>query len=172
MITSYNPNQNLTKQDKYTTDLKDIAKIIKQQLKKEFPRCVFSVTISRYSMGQSLTVALMESDIKIIKDFEEITELGFLNCEQHLYTKDQIKNMQKDMYHQLNQYSFRDEYNPDHWNNGVFLTKQGYNLFKRVVEIINHFNYDNSDSMTDYFDVNFYLDLHIGKWNKPYQRVV
>jgi hypothetical protein len=29
--------------------------------------------------------------------------------------------------------------------------------------------YDRSDAMTDYFDTAYYYDLHIGKWNKPYQ---
>lgn len=28
--------------------------------------------------------------------------------------------------------------------------------------------YDNSDSMTDYFDVSHYIDINLGKWNKPY----
>lgn len=29
--------------------------------------------------------------------------------------------------------------------------------------------YDNSDAMTDYFDTAYYVDVNIGKWNKPYQ---
>ena len=28
--------------------------------------------------------------------------------------------------------------------------------------------YDNSDIMTDYFDTAYYLDINIGKWDKPY----
>ena len=28
--------------------------------------------------------------------------------------------------------------------------------------------YDNTDSMTDYFDVRHYIDISIGKWDKPY----
>jgi len=32
--------------------------------------------------------------------------------------------------------------------------------------------YDNSDSMTDYFDVAFYFNITVGTWNKKYQRVV
>ena len=27
---------------------------------------------------------------------------------------------------------------------------------------------DNSDTQSDYFDVSYYLDVRIGKWNKPY----
>ncbi len=29
--------------------------------------------------------------------------------------------------------------------------------------------YDNSDAMTDYFDTAYYIDINIGRWNKPYQ---
>ena len=28
--------------------------------------------------------------------------------------------------------------------------------------------YDKSDAMTDYFDTAYYMDINIGKWNKPY----
>jgi len=29
--------------------------------------------------------------------------------------------------------------------------------------------YDNSDIMTDYFDVSHYIDINVGRWNKPYK---
>ncbi len=158
----------LTKQEKYTLDLKEIAKNLKQQFKTEFPGCTFSVQIQRYSMGQSLHVSLMESNFKIIQDFENLSEFAIADYEHRQYTREQLKEMQGKKYHQLNQYSVRDEYNPDKWNNGVFLTEEGYKLFKRVVELVNHYNYDESDIQTDYFDVNFYLHLNIGKWNQEY----
>ena len=28
--------------------------------------------------------------------------------------------------------------------------------------------YNNSDAMVDYFDIAYYTDINIGKWNKPY----
>lgn len=30
-------------------------------------------------------------------------------------------------------------------------------------------NHDHSDSMTDYFNVGWYLDINIGQWNKSYE---
>ena len=30
-------------------------------------------------------------------------------------------------------------------------------------------NHDRSDSMTDYFDVGWYISINVGKWNKPYE---
>jgi hypothetical protein len=29
--------------------------------------------------------------------------------------------------------------------------------------------YDRSDAQTDYFDTAYYMDINVGKWNKPYQ---
>lgn len=158
----------LTKQEKYSMDLKDIAREVKRQLIKEFPGCMFSVTIERYSMGQSLHISLMKSNFKVIRDFNEISERAISDYANRDYTIEQLKEMQSKNYHQLNEYSFRDEYDHDNWNNGVFLTREGHKLFKQVCEIINHYNYDDSDSQTDHFDVNFYLHLNIGQWNKPY----
>lgn len=33
---------------------------------------------------------------------------------------------------------------------------------------LNTGNHDNSDPMTDYFDVGWYVDINIGRWNRPY----
>jgi hypothetical protein len=29
--------------------------------------------------------------------------------------------------------------------------------------------YDNSDAMTDYFNTAFYIDINVGRWDKPYK---
>ena len=48
-------------------------------------------------------------------------------------------------------------------------------LFEKIIEIIKTAPsrkwYNNSDAMTDYFDVAFYFDLNVGEWDKPYERV-
>ena len=40
-----------------------------------------------------------------------------------------------------------------------------------VVELINSYRYDDSDPMTDYFSTNFYYDVSVGKWDKPFKVV-
>jgi len=37
-----------------------------------------------------------------------------------------------------------------------------------LIAAMNDGNHDNSDAMTDYFDVGWYVDVHVGKWDKPY----
>jgi len=40
-----------------------------------------------------------------------------------------------------------------------------------IVAAMNIGNHDNSDSQTDYFDVGFYTDINIGRWDTPYALV-
>ena len=37
-----------------------------------------------------------------------------------------------------------------------------------ILSALNTGNHDRSDSQIDYFDVGWYVDLDIGKWNKPF----
>ena len=114
------------------TDTKQIAKLVREQLKKEFPKYKFSVTKDGHS---SLNVHLMLA-------------------ENHF---------------QISEYSFKDPWKEDVWNNGCFLTEEAHKVLTRAVEIINQWNWDNSGSMTDYFDVNYYVHLCIGKWDKGFE---
>lgn len=42
-------------------------------------------------------------------------------------------------------------------------------FIKEVREAMNVGNWDKSDIMVDYFDVGWYVEVNIGKWNKPYE---
>jgi hypothetical protein len=37
-----------------------------------------------------------------------------------------------------------------------------------VIAAMDKGNHDRSDIQSDYFDVGWYLDINVGKWNKPY----
>lgn len=39
---------------------------------------------------------------------------------------------------------------------------------EKIIDALNTDNYDNSDVMTDYFDVGHYVDLRFGEWGKPF----
>jgi hypothetical protein len=60
-------------------------------------------------------------------------------------------------YDSINPYWFKDHYDGDA---KAFLME--------VMEAMNNGNHDNSDIMTDYFDVGWYVEVNIGKWNAPY----
>lgn len=40
---------------------------------------------------------------------------------------------------------------------------------KEIIDAMNVGNHDNSDIMSDYHDVGWYIEINIGKWDKPYQ---
>jgi hypothetical protein len=60
-------------------------------------------------------------------------------------------------YVDVNVYHFRDHFDG---NAKAFLTE--------VYAAMMMGNHDNSDIQTDYFDVGWYVDINIGKWNAPY----
>lgn len=49
------------------------------------------------------------------------------------------------------------------------INEQAKKVLNKVFEIANFRNWDKSDPMTDYFNVNYYLHIHIGKWDKKYE---
>ena len=151
-------------------DIKGIAKIVKTNLKKEYPQCKFSVQIERYSMGQSLHVSLMEAPFEAMSNKGSIIDNEFVSMEAQGYTFEK--------YAQLNEYRFKESFKdesacarclPDGWNNGAILTKEGWDCMKKVNQISTSYNYDDSDGMIDYFNTNFYLHLNIGRWDKPFK---
>lgn len=122
-------------------DIKDIAKDVRQNLKETFPDCKFSVSIERFSGGQAMDVVLLEAPFEVFRR----------DCEYRLTG---------DGYLQVNHY-WIDENN--------VLTMMAKAVLKKVVKIANLWNWDNSDSQTDYFDVNYWLQLSIGRWNRPFK---
>lgn len=41
-------------------------------------------------------------------------------------------------------------------------------ILEKIFNAMNGQNYDNSDVMTDYFDVGYYTELQFGKWDKDF----
>lgn len=58
---------------------------------------------------------------------------------------------------QVNPYHYKDHFGGE-----------SYHFLKEVIPAMNDGNWDKSDIQTDYFNVGWYIDVNIGKWNKPY----
>lgn len=41
-------------------------------------------------------------------------------------------------------------------------------VFEAMKRTLNLDNYDHSDSQFDHFDVGHYIDIHVGRWDKPF----
>jgi hypothetical protein len=61
-------------------------------------------------------------------------------------------------YEQVNPYHFKSHYSGKAL---AFLTE--------VLAAMNGGNHDRSDIQSDYFDVGWYVDVNIGKWDAPYE---
>lgn len=49
------------------------------------------------------------------------------------------------------------------------LTERGYDVFNNVITYVQSYNYDNSDIMSDYYDVNFYPSFSVGTYEKYFE---
>lgn len=47
-------------------------------------------------------------------------------------------------------------------------TGKALNFLKEIFVAMNDGNWDKSDIQSDYFNVGWYVDVNIGKWDKPY----
>lgn len=56
--------------------------------------------------------------------------------------------------------------NPYHYTS--HFSGECLNFLVEVMAVLNDGNHDKSDIQSDYFDVGWYVDINIGKWNKPY----
>ena len=126
-------------------DIKDIAKAVREYVKKKYPNCKFSVSIDRFAGGQSMTVSLQQADFNPLID----ESLWSLSGDGNKYFS-------------VNQY---------HFEKSDKLTPEAISVLKDVRDFYNQFNYNHSDPSTDYSNVRFYETLTIGQWDKGFVQV-
>ena len=158
----------LTKIEKINLGSVEIARRVRKQLKEEFKGCKFSVTTKQFSGGSSISISMMKADILVVRDIDDISDAAIEQLGT-VFTRQDIRKMQEKGYHQLNRYTLREDYDSEKRCNGLFLTEPGHKLLRRVIEIANQFNYDDSEPETDYYAVNYYLDIELGKWDKAFE---
>ena len=69
-----------------------------------------------------------------------------------------IEYIEKTKYIQVNEYHL-----------DTYFSGKALEFLQKAKDIMNQGNHDRSDIRTDYFDVGWYLNLHIGRWNKSYE---
>jgi hypothetical protein len=78
------------------------------------------------------------------------------------FTEDQVAYIRKNKSIDVNPYWYHEHF-----------TGKAKEFLTQVFAAMKSANwYDNSDAMTDYFDTAYYVDVNIGKWNKPYEVTV
>ena len=139
-------------------DIKEIAKRLRKHLKDNHREYKFSVTIERYSGGQSLNIYLMEAPYKVVKG---VYSNDYANGGDIVYKEID------EQYAQLNHHCLNDYADSDIKNNGYVLDERVIPVLKDAVSFAQGYNYDDSNSQIDYFNTNFYMHLSVGKWDRP-----
>ena len=75
-------------------------------------------------------------------------------------SEDQIAYIRKNGSIDVNTYHYKDHF-----------SSKAKKFLEEVIPAMMKGNHDNSDIQTDYFDVGWYIDVNIGKWNQPYALV-
>lgn len=137
----------------WNRSLKEVAQIVRAYVKEKYPTYKFSVRTAYASMCKELLVELKESPIEIYKTVDEFTE------------KDKSKFWRKAINNHV--------WTLDCWNNDEFkkeyerIIKEEGNFYKILNEtttavindvdrFVQSYNFEDIDSMTDYFHVDFY----------------
>ena len=125
---------------------------IRKELKAQLPQYKFSVTRHHHS---SVTVAFMKGPA-----FSEYTYFDRYAGEQ--------KDAVLEGHEQLNHYHAERFYGEE---NAAIINKVEEIIKTAPVKAGGREWYDDSDSQTDYFDTAYYMNIHVGKWDKPYEVV-
>ena len=149
---------------------KDKIKAIDDEIKKAYPDLKTSRKTQQGGYTDSFSYSILESGepmVRNISDFSdtEIDRLYNKGSNKNWYkTKDEFKqHLAKELesgHYSINEYNIKDDYR---------LTPYGKQVIRDIMKVSNAYNYDESDSMTDYFNTGHYLDLSIGKDGTPYK---
>ena len=141
---------------------KEIAQLLRKEFKKLFPKKKFSIR----STYNHLTVTLTKTDVTPFENASAIdwNDLYYRHALQ--FPSDSMEDFKRDYYQNyVNKGSM--QVNQFHISSDWRLSQETKEMFLKVKSLLDSFNYDDSDSMTDYFSTNFYVSLNIGGYDKP-----
>ena len=157
----------------------ELAKFIRDDLKK---RGVKGVTVRKrditYDTGIIVTIKATAEDFASIEEAAERYDRGrfSIDLDRDLYINgrwvsaheyEQMNDEEKEQLYytylseQIKGVSGFSVYHQDRNRDAWELSTDFYNKCMAIYKIANQWNYDHSDSMTDYFDVGYYLDIDI-----------
>lgn len=165
----------------------ELKKVLVERIKAVLPKgwkASYSMSYAGYSKVFTMTISSMtEESIKDFrytqKEYEEKLEDLKSNLEWRGYQGNDLKER---LYWATKYMLVEGRSNPDlnvQTNirvassdldvSEIFNMDRAQEVIDNIVRAINSENYDESDSMTDYFNVGYYVHLNFGKWNKPCQ---
>ena len=110
-----------------------------------------SVAVRNHS---TLVLNIKQGSIDFVENFIK-TDKAKAYC--NYMDEGQIAYIRKNQSLDVNPYHYRDHF-----------SGRARKFLIEVMTIMNDGNWDKSDIQTDYFNVGWYVDVNIGRWNKPY----
>ena len=161
----------------------ELAAAIREDLKRRGVKgCTVRARKITYDTGITVTITAQPEELASVEEialrynysrFTCYTDRGFYDGEKWVYNFDSLTDEEKHTeYEKYISYIAHKapEINKYHFERAEYptITTAFYNKVRAVFLIANQWNYDNSDSMSDYFDVGYYLDIDI-KLPKDYE---
>ena len=134
---------------------------VSQERKQSLAPAIKAV-LKKYGVKGSLSIRTHSSLVLTIKsgkiDFvENFIETDSKVLHGRKMSQDQINHIRKNKCVDVNPYWYHEHF-----------SGKAKDFLKEVLAAMNKGNHNNSDAMTDYFDVGWYVDVNIGRWNQPY----
>lgn len=107
--------------------------------------------LKKYKMKGSISVDHHTSLVVTVKS-------GPIDFAADYITRDDGTGRTREFHYQVNTYWAHEHYQG-----------KAKSFLMELIAAMNDGNHDNSDAMTDYFDVGWYIHVNLGKWNKPYE---
>lgn len=123
--------------------LKDIAKLIRQEIRETYPEWKISVRVDHHS---SIDLRVKDSPIKL---YNKEWAILYIEAKE---TKDWSK------FSEATRPYINRQYNHEKLERFTDEAKKIFDNFKLIVE---QYNFDDSDSQTDYFHVNYYTSIGV-----------
>lgn len=105
----------------------------------------------------TLTLNITQGPIDFVGNFIDV---DVKSASARKMEQSQIDYLRKNQSLDVNVYWYKEHF-----------TGRALQFLREVIPAMNDGNHDRSDIQSDYFDVGWYVNVHIGRWNKPYALV-
>lgn len=135
-----------------------------QEMKKEITPQIKAI-LEKYGLKGSLsipdrlkiTLTISSGKIDFISDLLNTNRKRYTPPSREYYSDESVSRIQKDCHIQSLNYK-----------TSLFTDEKILNFINETSDILNFKNYDRSKPEIDYFDINYYIGIDIGTFDKPY----
>lgn len=154
--------------------LKEIAVLVREYVKARYPKFKFSIRTEYASMCQELHISLTEgyTDLFVSEKEYRAKMNEYYRRGIRMYRRSEEEIQRQIAYDWENKYRNSIQIRSYDYieDTDYGLRPEIYAMISDVSRYVESYNYDHSDSMVDYFDVNFYFfGVSVGRYDKPYK---